>query len=123
MSAMRATVVLDCLDPDALLPFWAAALEYVEADTAPGYRALVPPTRDGRPVLLLQQVPEGRPGKNRMHLDLHPDDPHAHLARLESLGARRLGDWQDLELADAGVRWIVLADPEGNELCLVEHVH
>ncbi len=117
---MRLTVVLDCLDPAALVPFWAAALDYREAEAPPGYAALVPAERGAGPVLLLQQVPEPRRGKNRMHLDLHPDDPSAHLARLESLGGTRLGDWLDLD--SAGVRWLVLADPEGNELCLVEHV-
>ncbi|WP_426566169.1 VOC family protein [Angustibacter sp. McL0619] len=118
---MRITVVIDSVDPSALAPFWAAALGYREAEAPPGYRALVPPERDGRPVVLLQQVPEAKAGKNRVHLDVHPQDPHAHLAMLEGLGARRLGDWQDL-VAEAGVRWMVLADPEGNELCLVEHV-
>jgi hypothetical protein len=118
---MRLTVVIDSVDPAALVPFWSAALGYLQAGAPQGYRALVPPERDGRPVLLLQQVPEAKAGKNRVHLDIHPDDPHAHLALLESLGGRRVGGWQDLA-DEAGVRWQALADPEGNELCLVEHV-
>jgi hypothetical protein len=118
---VRLTIVIDSVDPGALVPFWSAALGYQEAPAPPGYRALVPPERDGRPVVLLQQVQEAKSGKNLVHLDVHPDDPAAHLARLESLGARRLTGWQDL-VAEAGVRWLVLADPEGNELCVVEHV-
>ncbi|HEX3004741.1 MAG TPA: VOC family protein [Angustibacter sp.] len=119
---MRLTVVIDCHDPEALEPFWAAALGYRPAQGPPGWAALVPPDGETGPVVLLQAVPEAKSVKNRVHLDVHPDDPAAHVARLEALGARRLGGWVD-ELADeAGVRWLVLADPEGNELCVVEHL-
>ncbi|GAB3593084.1 VOC family protein [Angustibacter peucedani] len=119
---MRLTVVVDCRDPRALAPFWAAALEYQEADAPEGYAALVPLVRGEGPVVLLQQVPEEKVTKNRVHLDLHPDDPHEHLARIEQLGATRAGDWVDDLVDTAGVRWLVMNDPEGNEFCLVEHV-
>ena len=119
---MRLTVVIDCSDPAALLPFWTSALGYREAAAPSGYAALVPPERDGRPVVLLQAVPEPKSVKNRVHLDVHPDDPHAHVELLESLGASRLGDWVEEEVDTAGVRWLVMADPDGNELCVVEHV-
>lgn len=119
---MRLTVVIDCLDPAALVPFWEAALDYRQVDAPPGYAALVTTGDDPQPTLLLQQVPERKHGKNRVHLDVHPEDPLERVARLEALGATRLGDW-DEHLADsAGVRWLVLQDPEGNELCVVEHV-
>jgi hypothetical protein len=58
-------------------------------------------------------VPEGKAVKNRLHIDLVPDDQAAEVARLEALGAR---------LADVGqgdVTWRVLADPEGNEFCVL----
>jgi predicted enzyme related to lactoylglutathione lyase len=119
---VRLTVVIDCADPAALAPFWAAALEYQQADAPEGYAAVVPATRGDGPVVLLQRVPEDKAGKNRVHLDLHPDDPHAHLARLEGLGARRVGSWVEDLVQVAGVRWVVMNDPEGNEFCLVEHV-
>lgn len=120
---MRLTVVLDCLDPDRLVRWWEEALAYREVEAPAGYRALVP--ADGEPsgpVLILQRVDEPRVAKNRMHLDVHPPDPQAHVDRLLALGGRRLRDWVE-ELADSdAVRWQVLADPEGNELCVVEHL-
>jgi len=54
---MRLTVVIDCSDPAALLPFWTSALGYREAAAPSGYAALVPPERDGRPVVLLRPCP------------------------------------------------------------------
>ena len=115
---MRVSVVLDCLDPDALVPFWEVALGYRLVDRADGYRILAP--ADGEPpgpVLILQPVPEERDGKNRMHLDVHPDHPSAHIRRLESQGARRLGS----PVAAYGVEWQTMADPEGHEFCVVAH--
>lgn len=120
-------MVIDCLDPDALVPFWAAALGYRPIDV-PGldaYRVLLPPAGpDGvrppqAPVVALQLVPEARAGKNRVHLDIHPDDVWERAALLEALGGRRLGE-PVTDLVDVlGTWWIVMADPEGNELCLV----
>ncbi len=119
---MRLTVVIDCSDPASLEAFWAAALDYRPAEGPTGWAALVPQEGETGPVVLLQPVPEPRSGKNRVHLDVHPSDPAAHVERLEHLGGRRVGGWVD-ELADeAGVRWQVMADPEGNELCVVEHL-
>ena len=118
MPCMRVSVVLDCLDPEALAPFWEAALGYRLVDQADGYRILTP--ADGEPpgpVLILQPVPEERCGKNRMHLDVHPDDPLSHITHLESLGARRLG----APIAAYGVEWQTMADPEGHEFCVVAH--
>ena len=63
--------------------------------------------------MLVQQVPEPRVAKNRMHLDLHVDDAEAEAARLVGLGASRLGDG-----ALGDFRWITMADPEGNEFCV-----
>jgi predicted enzyme related to lactoylglutathione lyase len=124
---MALTIVIDCLDPDALVQFWAAALDYQPIDI-PGledYRVLVAEkgaggTRPaGAPVVALQRVPEPRTGKNRVHLDAHIGDLWAHAARLEALGGKRLGD-PVTDLVDVvGTWWIVMADPEGNELCLV----
>jgi len=119
---MRLSVVVDCTDPQSLVPFWAAALGYRPAETVEGYAALVPPEGGSGPVLLLQRVPEAKSGKNRVHLDLHPQNPGEHVRTLERLGGRRMGDWVEEELASAGIRWQVMADPEGNELCVVEHV-
>lgn len=115
---MRISLVLDCLDPDALVSFWEAALGYQIVDRADGYRILAP--ADGEPagpVLILQPVDESKRIKNRMHIDVHPDDPVAHLRRLESLGGLRLG----APIAAYGVEWQTMADPEGHEFCVVAH--
>lgn len=118
---MRISMVLDSVDPEALVEFWSAALGY-RSVAAPGdYRVLAPPPDDaGRgPLLVLQRVPGPRQGKNRAHLDLHPGDVPGHVARLEALGGRRLGGPVTELLAEFGIWWQVMADPEGNELCLV----
>lgn len=115
---MRISIVLDCIDPDTLVPFWQEALGYRLADSLDGYRILVP--REGEPpgpVLILQPVPEPKRGKNRMHIDVHPGDAAAHISQLESLGATRLG----APIASFGVTWQTLTDPEGHEFCVVSH--
>jgi hypothetical protein len=62
-------LVLDCQDPARLAEFWATALDYVNVGDAGSYTALFPNGRPG-PKLLLQQVPEPKQTKNRMHLDI-----------------------------------------------------
>jgi hypothetical protein len=103
-------MVLDAVDIDVVAAFWAEALGYRRVDRLDQYDVLVP--MDGRPgaVLLVQGVPEGKVTKNRMHLDLHVDDPEAEAARLVGLGATRSGDGSLGEIA-----WICMQDPEGNE--------
>jgi hypothetical protein len=66
------------------------------------------------PDILFLKVPEEKAVKNRIHLDLRPDDQAAEVARFEALGARRV----DIGQAD-DVTWVVLADPEGNEFCIL----
>lgn len=61
------------------------------------------------PVRLFLRDPEPKAGKNRIHLDLRPDDQDAEVDRLEAFGARRI----DVD-HDAGVTWVVMADPESN---------
>ena len=115
---MRVSVVLDCLDPDGLAPFWEAALGYQLVEQADGYRILAPlEDQPPGPVLILQPVPEHKVSKNRMHLDVHADDPAAHILYLETLGARRLG----VPIAAYGVEWQTMTDPEGHEFCVVAH--
>ena len=111
-------LVLDCRDPDALARFWGAALAYQVVDTSGPYRSLEPIDGDDPgPALVLQAVPEPKVGKNRLHLDVYVPDIKAEASRLEDLGARRLSD----EVVDEdGERWLVMADPEGNEFCVCE---
>ncbi|OKI02709.1 lactoylglutathione lyase [Streptomyces sp. CB02923] len=107
-------MVLDCADREALAEFWSQALGYRIARTSPPYTALTDP--EGRtPELLLQEVPEPKRGKNRMHIDLRVPAMEPALGRVVALGARVLRGPSD----DAGTLTTVLADPEGNEFCLI----
>jgi predicted enzyme related to lactoylglutathione lyase len=113
---MRITGVLDALDPDALAAFWAEALRYRVAQAFGQYRVLLPLDGDpAGPVVAVQGVDAATPGKNRMHVDLHPKDPEAHLVRLQRLGATPVG----VRVEEFGTWWQVMADPEGNEFCVV----
>ena len=117
---MRVSVVIDSADPDALVAFWCQALGYRLALSPAQYRVLVP--ADGQPpgpVVVLQRVPEARSAKNRMHLDLHPADAADHVAALERAGGRRVGERVTEMSETLGIWWQVMADPEGNEFCVV----
>jgi catechol 2,3-dioxygenase-like lactoylglutathione lyase family enzyme len=110
-------VVLACADLDRSAAFWCGALGYVGPPPGtPGpYRKLLPPDGNGIE-LLLQQVPEPKAGKNRMHLDLRVPDLDAEVARLLALGARHT---TGTPVEEDGWTWYVLADPDGNELCVL----
>lgn len=122
------TVVVDCLDVAAQARWWAEALDWTlfyEADD----ECVILPTwvdestasttlwaRQG-PGMVFVPVPEGKTVKNRLHVDLAPhtsQDRDAEIARLVALGAARaeVGQQDD-------VTWTVLADPEGNEFCVL----
>lgn len=113
-TARRFGLVLDCLDATRLAEFWAGALGYVNVGSAGSYVALVPEVGDG-PKLLLQQVPETKTIKNRMHLDIETPDLAGELSRLVALGARNL---EATPCQGHGTTWFLMADPEGNEFCI-----
>jgi len=69
-----------------------------------------------RPTLLLQKVPEPHQVKNRVHIDLDVHDLDAAVSRVQELGGNKLR-----ELNEYGIKWTVMADPDGNEFCLVQH--
>src|SRR6266508_6482638 len=111
-------VVLDCADLDRAGEFWCAALGYVALTKGPGsgpYRVLLPADGDGIE-LLLQQVPEPKTTKNRMHLDLRVLDLDAEASRLLALGASQV---TEEPLRNNGWVWHVLQDPDGNEFCVL----
>ena len=112
-------VVIDAENVDALRDFWLAALGYEAQGTFEQYRSAQPPKGADGPKFIFQNVPEGRaPGKNRLHIDIEVgDDMETECVRLVALGAKRLAGPID----EAGTTWIVMADPEGNEFCLVHH--
>ncbi len=111
-------VTFDCVNVDAQAAFWAQALGYVPHGAAGQYRSLVPPPGLTGPKFVLQQTGEPKPaGKNRFHLDLVVGDHlDAEVSRLIGLGATRLTPGT---IDEAGTSWVVMADPEGNEFCLV----
>ena len=112
---MHLSVVLDSVDPERLATFWTAAIGYEEVARDGPYIGLR--ARDGsRPTLVLQRVPEPKLVKNRMHLDVFADDFRSDLRRLEALGATTL---VPEHVESDGTRLTVLADPEGNEFCLL----
>lgn len=119
MTARELHVVIDADDVDVLCDFWVAALRYERFGSFEQYRSAVPPAGERGPKLVFQQVPEPRtPVKNRLHLDVVVgDEMEQEVARLVALGAARISDTID----EAGTAWIVMADPEGNEFCLVHH--
>ena len=112
---MRLVVVLDCQDPITLAQFWTKALGYRQSSLVGPYVALYPDKPD-QPELLLQRVPEPKTAKNRMHLDLRIDRLDEERDRLLALGATQLSD----EIVEHGFRWYVMADPEGNEFCVIQ---
>ncbi|HEY0533060.1 MAG TPA: VOC family protein [Actinoplanes sp.] len=110
-------VVLDCSDLDRSAAFWCGVLGYRAEPSSPGrYQQLLP--RDGNGVeLLLQRVAEAKGTKNRLHLDLRVPDLDAETARVMALGARRV-TVEPIE--EHGWIWHVLADPDGNEFCVLQ---
>jgi predicted enzyme related to lactoylglutathione lyase len=108
-------LVLDCRDPEPLAEFWSEALGYTAVGSAGNYVMLI--DGDGKgPKLLLQRVPEPKPGKNRMHFDIETPEVDAEVARLEKLGAKKAEDAR----SEHGTRWVVMNDPEGNEFCVCD---
>ncbi|MGH7640303.1 MAG: VOC family protein [Candidatus Dormibacteria bacterium] len=107
------SVVVDCHDPAAQARFWAKVLDYSivyeETDEVVAAR-----DDDTYPALVFVPVPEEKTVKNRLHIDLAPGDRDEEVERLLGLGARRVDVGQGKE-----VTWVVLADPEGNEFCVL----
>jgi Glyoxalase-like domain len=128
MSIRWYSVVVDCEDVTAQSRWWAEALGWRVAYQAENEVVLVPPhafdqTREiplveRAPGLIFVPVPEGKTVKNRLHIDLAPPpdgDQEAEVRRLENLGASRVDVGQDPDK----VTWVVMADPEGNEFCVL----
>lgn len=109
-------LTIDCKDPDKVAKFWQDALGYTQAGRwvdGDMIEVEIAPVEGRGNNLLFLTDPEPKKVKNRLHLDLRPDDQGAEVARLESLGATRV----DIGQKDVG--WVVLADPEGNEFCVL----
>ena len=107
-------IVIDCADPERVAAFWSAALGVAITQRWHQY-VMLAPTGDGHPGLAFQQVPEPKQGKNRVHLDVHVADLDVAQVAVEALGGRFLE-----QHVEPPVTVRVMADPEGNELCLVK---
>ena len=129
MSLRWYTVVVDCHDIAAQARWWAETLDYTiiyesedEAVIVPSWMDPEPPAdaeafrRQGQGMVFVP-VPEGKTVKNRLHIDLAPhpsQDRDAEVAALLERGAVRVDVGQD-----DSATWTVLADPEGNEFCVL----
>jgi catechol 2,3-dioxygenase-like lactoylglutathione lyase family enzyme len=107
-------VVIDCLDPPALATFWAGFTGYERLSTSEDWVAIGTP--EGDFIIGFQRVPEPRRGKNRVHLDFAAADEEGTAREIEAMGAERLWVGEDPEDP-----FVVLADPEGNEFCIVRN--
>ena len=118
MSTRLCNVVVDAADPAALAEFWVTLLGWRASPAGDGEVDVAAPPDDGWEFDLVF-VPGAGPkvGKNRVHLDLasvSPDHQASLVAHAESLGAVRV------DVGQRNVSWVVLADPEGNEFCVLE---
>lgn len=104
---------VDCNDAPRVAAFWAAVFG-AEVRGPDDEGVLWLDAEGTRPEMLFINVPEAKSVKNRLHLDLRPDDQAAEVARLEGLGARRVDIGQGPD-----VSWVVMADVEGNEFCVL----
>ena len=128
MSVRWYSVVIDSRDVAAQSRWWAQVLDWRLVYESEDEAVIVPPRAldeskeipldEQGPGLVFVPVPEGKTVKNRLHLDLAPgpdDDQAAEVQRLIDLGARRVNVGQD----ESTVTWVVMADPEGNEFCVL----
>ncbi len=104
--------MVDARDPVALGRWWAEALGWVIVnDDADEFEVRESP--GGLPSIIFEPVREAKQVKNRVHLDFRPADQEAEVERLLGLGASRV------DVGQGDVSWVVMADPEGNEFCVL----
>ncbi|MFC8140819.1 VOC family protein [Streptomyces paradoxus] len=105
-------LIIDAADHAELGRWWARALDWVVvADNDEEFEIRPEPHR--LPGILFTPVADEKTVKNRLHLDLRPDDQSREVARLVALGARHV------DIGQRDEPWVVLADPEGNEFCVL----
>lgn len=112
MSLVWEQLLIDAHDPVELGHWWQRALGWVVANDDPE-EFEIRAAQDRLPGLLFQAVPEPKSVKNRLHLDFRPDDRDAEVRRLVDLGATHV------DIGQGEQSWVVLADPEGNEFCVL----
>jgi predicted enzyme related to lactoylglutathione lyase len=120
MTSYVSHTTVDCADAYALSRWWQAVLDYNEDPddpNKPGHEECMIFSADRQHRLLFIEVPESKQVKNRIHFDLRPTEGtrDTELARLTELGASEVADRRNPD----GSGWVVLADPEGNEFCIL----
>lgn len=122
MTSFVSHTTIDCRDAYALSEFWKSVLGYVDvADDPnnPGDEECPILDPDNGHTLLFIEVPDAKTVKNRLHLDLRPraGSRDAEIDRVLALGATQLADHRGIH--GHGTGWVILADPEGNEFCIL----
>lgn len=117
MSLVWEQVVVDAIDTVKLGSWWAEALGWVVVESGPEDFE-IRPAPDQLPGMLFLPADGDKAAKNRLHLDFRPDDQAAEVERLIALGATPIDIGQPVD-----VPWVVLADPEGNEFCVLGESH
>ena len=114
MASKLTEVIVDAADPDKIAAFWMAALSYQRTGGDHGWVQIGDPASPGV-TLTFVPVPERKTTKNRLHIDLSPVgcDQAEEVERLIGLGARRI------DVGQGEQTWVVLADPDGNEFCVL----
>ena len=112
MTLRFSEVCIDAADIHALGQWWSTVLGWPPEVTEDGDVQLRPPGGAG-PTWLFVAVPDGKVVKNRIHFDFIPDDQTAEVERVIGLGARHV------DVGQGEQSWVVLADPEGNEFCIL----
>ena len=111
-------IQIDCADPVRLAAFWSQVLgtEIGEALGEPPHYVSLAPASPDAPQVSFHRVPETKVVKNRLHFDIVVDDLETSSARIAELGGTRSAS---NDFSEHGFHWRVMADPEGNEFCLV----
>jgi hypothetical protein len=122
MTAYISHTTVDCADAYRLSEWWKPVLGYVDIEddpNLPGHEECMIRSPQTGHQLLFIEVPDAKQVKNRVHFDLRPGERtrDEEVAHLLSLGATQVADQR--EVRGDGTGWVVLADPEGNEFCVL----
>ncbi|MBA3432080.1 MAG: VOC family protein [Actinobacteria bacterium] len=114
MASKMYTVTIDCANLASLARFWASVLDY-RIDYEDEEEVSIESSDGSESALLFVKVLDVKAVKNRIHFDLNPDDQATEVDRLMGLGATKV------DIGQGDTTWVVMADPEGNEFCVLTH--